>query len=327
MASRPEFFRLLFLLLPVIIVMILRYVTGRKDLADVAGRWRTERFFDLYTVKFFFSSFGLLIFYVSMVMALAGFPGRETPVSWEPAGTDIIFVIDVSESMRARDVPPSRLTAASRIVESVCENTPGGRFGVVVFKGSGVRMVPSTEDVEAVYNFLSYLSPDLLTSPGSNIRSGIETAIKAFPEAEERKKYIILMTDGEIHDGELIGAAEDAVRTDVEIYCIGMGTGEGARIPVSDGGYLTNSSGETVITKLHEEELKALAESTGGKYYLSQDSGLLPELFGIATGTVSESDSRYRIVVKERYRFFLVIALVGLFIYKAVRVVKWRKEF
>ena len=302
-------------------------MTGRKDLSDVAGRWRSERFYDLYTVKYFFSALGILVFFVASVFSLAGFPGREIPVSWEPAGTDIIFVIDVSESMRARDVTPSRLDAASRIVKSVCENTPGGRFGVVVFKGSGIKMVPSTEDVEAVNNFLNYLSPDLLTSPGSNIRSGIETAINAFPEAEERKKYIILITDGEIHEGDLTEIASETADADVEIICIGAGTTDGAQIPLSDGGYLKDSSGETVITRLHEEELAELAETTGGRYYSALDSRMLPDILDIASGTVEEDDDRYRIVVKERYRFFLVIALLGLFISKAVRVFRWKRDF
>lgn len=327
MVSRPEYFWLFSLLLPVVIIMIRRYATGRRDLTKVAGSWRPEKFYELYTVKSFFSSLGLLVFFVFAVLSLAGFPGKEYPVSYEPAGTDIIFVVDVSESMKAEDLQPSRLTAASNIIKSICENTPGGRFGLVVFKGSGIKMIPSTEDVESVYSFLKYLSTDLLTSPGSDIRSGVETAIKAFPEAEERKKYIILLTDGEIHEGEMNTVAEEAAAGDISIISVGTGTPEGAEIPLSEGGYLRDSSGEVVVTKLQEEGLKFLAESTGGAYYSASDSGVLPDLIAIASGTIDENDSRYRIVVSERYRFFLIIALLGLLVSRAVRVVKWKKDF
>ncbi|MDC7226306.1 MAG: VWA domain-containing protein [Spirochaetales bacterium] len=327
MASRPEFFWLLGLLLPVVIIMISRYYSGRKSLSRIAGLWRTDSFFDLYMVKSFFISLGLLVFFIFAILSLAGFPGKEYPVSYEPAGTDIIFTVDVSESMKAQDIPPSRLAAASRIIKTVCENTPDGRFGVVVFKGSGIKMIPSTEDVESVYSFLEYLSTDLLTSPGSNIRSGVETAISAFPEAEERNKYIILITDGELHEGDMTEIASQAVDADVQVYCIGTGTPEGARIPLAEGGFLKDSAGDTVVTRLKEEGLRQLSESTGGKYYDAADSGLLPELLKVAAGTVDENESRYRIEVKDRYRFFLVIALLGLFVSRAVKVVKWKKEF
>ncbi|HAK44463.1 MAG TPA: hypothetical protein DCO79_00865 [Spirochaeta sp.] len=327
MASRPEFFWLFLVLLPIVIIMIRRYLTGRKNLADVAGLWRPSKFYDLYTVKNFFSSLGILAFFVFAILSLAGFPGREIPVSYEPAGTDIIFVVDVSESMKAADIAPSRLTAASRVIKSVCENTPDGRFGIVVFKGGGIKMIPSTEDVESIYNFLSFLSTDLLTSPGSNIHSGVETALRSFPKAEEREKYIILLTDGELHEGDMTKIAEQAFKADVSIYCVGTGTAEGARIPLADGGYLADSAGEIIVTRLQEEGLRLLAEASGGKYYSSSDSTLLPELIGIAAGTVEADDSRYRIVVKERYRFFLVIALLGLFVSRAVKVIKWKKKF
>lgn len=327
MASRSEFFWIFILLVPMIVIMVRRYFSGRKNLIDIAGKWRQEEFYYLYTVKSFFSSLGMLIFIAFAVLSLAGFPGKEIPVSYEPAGTDVIFVVDISESMKARDVSPSRLSSASRIIRSVCENTPGGRFGLIVFKGTGIKMIPSTEDVETVYNFLKFLNTDLLTSPGSNIQSGIETALSAFPGAEERKKYIILISDGEALSGDIDAVLGKVADDGVSIYSIGTGTIDGAEIPAADGKALRNSSGDIVMTRLDEQSLRYIADSTGGKYFSSNDSLLLPALIELVAGTIDKSDSRYKIVVKDNYRFFLIISLLGLMIYRIIKVIKWKKYF
>ena len=331
MASRPEFFRLLFILVPITAVMMWNYVNGRKSLVEAAGVWRPRSFYELYTVKSFFSSLGMIIFIIFAVLSLAGFPGKEVPVSYEPAGTDIIFAVDISNSMKAQDASTSldvssRLDSAARVIRSVCDNTPDGRFGVVVFKGRGIKIIPATEDVETIYSFLNFLSTDLMTSPGSSIQAGVETALTAFPEAEERKKYIILITDGEALSGNLDSIISGALEKDVAIYSIGTGSAEGAEIPSADGP-LRDSAGDVVITKLDERSLRFIAEGTGGEYFHSTDSSVLPELISLAAGTVDENESGYKIIIKENYRMFLVIALFGLLIAKFVKVFKWKNYF
>ena len=327
MPSRPEFFRLFLILIPVITIMIWNFFAGRKSLRNIAGSWRSEEFYELYTVKRFFSFLGLIVFIVFSILSVAGFPGREIPVSYEPAGTDIVFAVDISESMRAQDVYPSRLEAAKRLINSICENTPDGRFGVIVFKGRAINMIPSTEDAGTVYSFLEFLSTDLLTSPGSSLEAGISAGLSAFTTGEERRKYLILISDGEALSGSIEQVLLDAVKQDVVIYTVGAGTAEGANIPAADGGVLLDSSGNPVLSRLNEKALRDIAVSTGGTYYSVESHTMLPELLRIAAGTVESEDSRYRIVVKEKYRVFLIVALIGLFISRAVKVVKWKKDF
>ena len=167
----------------------------------------------------------------------------------------------------------------------------------------------------------------MLTSPGSNIQSGIETALNAFPQAEERKKYIILISDGEALSGEINEALSKAVDEGVSIFSIGTGTINGSEIPAADGDVLRNSTGDIVVTRLDEQSLRYIADSTGGKYYSSNDGLLLPALVELVSGTINEADSRYKIIVKENYRFFLIISLLGLLIYKMVKVIKWKKYY
>ena len=327
MARNPEVFWLLLILVPVLILMVLQFFNGRRSLPSVAGLWRGSDFYDLYTVKWFFSSLGFIAFLVFAVLALAGYPGKGYPVSYEPKGADIVFAVDVSNSMKAEDVGRSRIDAAAGVIRSVCENTPGGRFGLVVFKGRGVRVIPSTEDVEAVYSFLDFLNTDILSSPGSNIESGIDTALESFPAGEERKKYIILITDGEALSGELDGVLSRAVDREVQIYCVGAGTPTGAVIPTAEGP-LTDPSGNAVISRLNEESLEYVARATGGKYYSVTDGSLLPRLILLAGGgDAEEAEAGFRIVSSDRYRFFLGLALLALLISRTVKVVKWKNLY
>jgi Ca-activated chloride channel family protein len=196
-----------------------------------------------------------------------------------------------------------------------------------VFKGSGVKIVPSTEDVEAVFSFLRFLSTDILTSPGTNIQKGLEKAIESFPGGAERKKYIMLFSDGEYHSGDIEAAAEKASSSDISIYTIGAGTAGGGKIPTSDGGHLRDSSGEVVVTRLNEQNLIYLAEKTGGKYYQIEEPALLTELIALSSGFQAQDSPGYRVVNSERYRFFIIIALLGLMLSRVVKVVKWKRYF
>lgn len=327
MPSRPEFLKLLYLLIPIASVMIWNYSRGKKSLKAAAGRWRDDKFFELYTVKSFFSYFGYIVFLVFSVLALAGFPGKEEPVSYEPTGSDIVFAVDISESMRAADILPTRLDAAARVINSICENTPGGRYSIVVFKGDAVNVIPVTEDVEAVYSFIEFLDTDLLTSPGSSLEAGISEAVSAFTKGEERERYIFLITDGEALSGSVEQVLLEAVEEDIVIYTVGAGTPEGAVIPAADGTVIRDSSGNPVTSRLDEQQLQYIAESTGGKYFPIGSHTMLVELIGLAAGTPDSEVSMYRIIEKEKYRIFLLIALAGLFMSQAVKVIKWKKDY
>jgi len=136
------------------------------------------------------------------------------------------------------------------------------------------------------------------------------------------------LSDGEALSGELDGVLAKASAADVSIFCAGTGTEDGDRIPSSSGGFVKDAAGEIVVTRLDENALKTIADSTGGKYYHVLDNGLLPELLKLASGSeIIEADEGYRIVTKERYRFFLVFALAGLLIAKFVKVIKWKNFY
>ncbi|MDC7124880.1 MAG: VWA domain-containing protein [Spirochaetales bacterium] len=325
--SYPSFMWFLLLLIPMIAIMFVRYYRGRRYLESFAGSWRSSSFFDLYTVKCFFISFGIIIFVVFVILSLVGFPGDGQPASYEPNGVDVVFAVDVSRSMNATDIKPSRLGASENIIRAVCDNVDGGRFGIVVFKGQGVKIIPATEDTESVYTFLDFLDTNLLSSPGSNIESGIEAALSAFPKGEERDKYIILISDGEALSGDVQSAVEKAKEAEVSILTIGTGTADGSFILDSDNNPVLESSGRKVITKLNEDKLRSLSSETDGAYYLATDNLLLPELLKKINNVSGAGGKKYRLIPEEEYRLFLLIALFGLLLSRIVKVLKWKKNF
>ena len=326
MVSSPEYFWLLLVIVPLLAVMIHGFFRGKKSLISLAGKWRPPGFYDLYTVKYFFVSFGFIVFIVFTVLSLVGFPGREYPVTYEPSGTDIVFAVDISESMKAADISPSRLEMSKRIIRSVCESSRGGRFGIVIFRGTGINIIPVTEDRESIFTFLEFLGSDLMTSPGTDIQSGLEAAVEAFPGGEERRRVIVLLSDGEALSGDMDGVLETAADRNIQIYAVGTATAEGAPVP-SDNGFLTDASGTEIISRLDEAALEKAAAAGGGRYYPVSSAELLPDLIELGSGKGINPDEGYRIERKERYVFFLIFALLGLAVSRITKVVKWKDYF
>ncbi len=329
MMKNPESAWLFLILVPVVALLVYRFFCGRRDVLMVAGRWRGREFYNLYSIKYFFSALGTVVFIAFSILALLGFPGNEYPVSFESTGTDTIFLIDISESMNAEDTAPSRLERAARVVQNICESAESGRFGVVVFKGQGIRIIPLTEDTQTISQFMEQISTSLLTSPGSDIEDGIRKAVDSFTGGEERKKVIMLFSDGEALAGSAENAIEYALSSEVTVYSAGTGTVSGGGIPAADGSFLTDPDGNRVLTRLDEANLRRLSDSTGGGYYNISETGVVSELIRISSGDeISEAEQKgFVIKTRDRYRVFLLIAFAGLMMSVIVRIVKWKNIF
>ncbi|RLD28133.1 MAG: hypothetical protein DRI73_11795, partial [Bacteroidetes bacterium] len=196
-ALRPDAFLLFFILVPVVFVLIKRYWRGIKDLAAIGGKWRSGLLMDVFQIKWFFSSLLFVLFIAFIIFALAEFTGRGKITLKSSSGVDIVFAVDISGSMLGTDIYPSRLKRSTDLISAFIENLSGERFGLVVFKGTGIKIIPITEDSSSLSGVLSYLNPDMFSSSGSNLGDGIKTALNSFTSGEDRKKMILLFTDGE----------------------------------------------------------------------------------------------------------------------------------
>jgi len=193
---------------------------------------------------------------------------------WEDikrVGVDIMVAIDVSESMLAEDVKPSRLERAKREVYDLIQMMEGDRIGLIAFAGTSFVQCPLTLDYGACKMFLDYIEPDLIPVPGTALADAIRNAIKSFNTKERKSKVLILITDGEDHEGAPLEAAREAKQEGIKIFTIGVGQDGGAPIPLRDGsgGFKKDRRGDMIITHLDEATLQKIALETEGSYVRS----------------------------------------------------------
>lgn len=234
------------------------------------------------------------------------------------AGQDVVVALDLSASMEAGDVAPSRLAAARLAVGRLIERFDGDRIGLVAFAGEAFVQSPLTLDYAAATLFLNAMEPDLVPVPGTDLGRAIEVALDGFGDPGERSRQIVVITDGEDHEGTLDAAVERAVDEGVRIHTVGMGSTAGVPIPGFDengaaNGFLRDAEGSVVTTRLDDVALQRVADRTGGAYYhAAAGSGaafdrLVEELTG---GEGEEIESREVTRYEEQYQIFLGLALV-----------------
>jgi len=215
-----------------------------------------------------------LLMLLSIIFGIVALTQPQWGFHWEEikrVGVDIIVAIDVSESMLAEDVKPNRLERAKREIFDLIEMLEGDRVGLIAFAGTSFVQCPLTLDYGACKMFLDYIDTDLIPVPGTAIADVISTAIKSFSKRERKSKALILITDGEDHEGEPIEAAKEAKKEGIKIFPIGVGQEGGAPIPLKDGsgGFKKDRQGDMVITHLDETILQKIALETGGSYVRS----------------------------------------------------------
>ncbi len=236
-------------------------------------------------------------------------------------GVDIFVAMDVSKSMLAEDVAPNRLDKAKHEVSAFIDRLEGDRIGLICFSGISFVQCPLTLDYSAAKLFLSDIDTDIIPQPGTAIGSAITTAAKSFVTNEMKHKVLILITDGEDHEGDPVEAAKEAAKEGVIVYTIGIGSPQGAPIPEYDAngnriGYKKDSDGKIITTKLDVVGLEKIAFETGGKYYISSaGESELNKIYDEISGMEKkELSARQFTQFEDRFQIFLMIALAVLII-------------
>lgn len=324
----PEALYLLLVLIPLFISAFLRYRGGSRQLIRLGGEWRKKKILDLYLVKFFFSSLMLVLFIVAITFSLMGIIWGQKPVHEEKKGIDVAFVIDISRSMLAEDIYPSRLDKAVDLVRSTMKNLKGSRFSITVFKGTSVLAVPLTEDIISIESFLNSLSPALLSSKGTNAEAGVMEAVRSFPPGIGHNGAVVLITDGGELEGNLMRSAEEAASKNIPIFAIGAGTVEGVPVLLGDGSVIRDRNGNTVIASLDKDSLLKAADRAGGEYFDLSSPTINSTLYESILEINEFSDRkgiRFRNI--EHFRFFIILAIIFILLHFLIRGVKWKKDF
>lgn len=226
-------------------------------------------------------------------------------------GRDVIIAMDVSRSMLAADVAPTRLQRAKLFVEDLVTELGGDRLGLVAFAGSSFLQAPLTLDHGAVLAAVDEIDTDLIPRGGSNIAAAIRTAEEAFGKAEGFSRALIIVSDGEELDADGVAAARQAAANGIRIFTVGIGSEEGAEIALGPGEFVRDAAGKVVLSKLDATRLREIAEVTGG-FYVPLDAATVQKLVTDGIGQMEEKEmtasaSRRPI---ERYQWPLGSALV-----------------
>lgn len=213
------------------------------------------------------SDVALLVALACLATALLGPRLGEKVVRVAASGVDLVLLLDVSRSMDARDVPPSRLARAQRAAEQLLARlAPGDRAALAAFAGRGVLLTPLTPDRAALGELLGALDSGLLEPPSSNLGEGVRAALGAFEAGSERPRVLFVLSDGEDPEQRTEIGVADALRAEVRVLSAALGTESGAAVP-SRGAALRDESGALVVSRRRVERLERLAAATGGEAY------------------------------------------------------------
>ena len=265
--ENPAFLYLL-IIIPVIIVIRLLEMRKRK--------LKLKKFGDLSLLKQLMPDvsssrkslkFWLMIAALALLIVMLARPQMGTKISQEKRkGIEVIISLDISNSMRAEDVVPSRLDKSKMLVENMVDNFTNDKVGLVVFAGDAFIQLPITSDYVSAKMFLQNTDPSLIATQGTDLAGAIELSSKSFTQQDKVGRAILIITDGEDHEGGAIEAAEKARKNGIRVFVLGVGSTKGSPVPDGNGGYMKDNSGQEVISVLNEEMCKQVAQAGGGAY-------------------------------------------------------------
>lgn len=250
------------------------------------------------------------------VLALAApqLGSREEVV--KSKGIDLVVAVDVSNSMACEDLKPSRMLATRRALEQLIDRSKGDRLGIVVFAGEAFVQLPITTDRSAAKLFLSTVGPGSVGTQGTAIGAAIDLALQSFDRESPSGKAIIVITDGENHEDDAIGAAQRAAAENIVVHTVGMGTPEGGPLPVKVNGrmqgFRKDADGTTVVSRLNEAMLRRIAKEGNGAYVraTTTSTGILELVDQLKTMDKAETGSVIYTAHEDQFQYPLGMAIV-----------------
>ena len=306
----------LYLLAALPLIAILRWVLERKQLK------RLKLFGDPTLLRHLMPDvskmrpvvkFWMLLAAMALIIVMMARPQMGTRISHEKrTGIESIIAMDISNSMLAEDVTPSRLDRTKMMVENLVDNFTDDKIGLIVFAGDAFVQLPITSDYVSAKMFLSEIEPSLLATQGTDIATAINMAANSFTQQQGVGKAIIVITDGEDHEGGALEAAKAAKKKGMRVYVLGVGSDKGAPIPLGNGDYMKDRTGNTVMTKLNEEMCRQIAEAGGGAYiHVDNNTNAQRQLDSeLAKLSKKEMQSTIYSDYDEQFQAFGIIAII-----------------
>ena len=261
--------------------------------------------------------FWLALTALALIIVMVARPQFGTKISHEKrTGIETIICMDISNSMLAEDVTPSRLDRAKMLIENLVDNFTNDKIGLIVFAGDAFVQLPITSDYVSAKMFLSTIDPSMMATQGTDIAKAVTMASHSFTQQEGVGKAIIVITDGEDHEGGALEAAKEAQEKGMRVYVLGVGSSKGAPIPMGNGDYLKDNTGQTVMTGLNEEMCRQVAQAGGGAYIHVENNSRAQEQLDAELDKLSKKEIASTIYsdFDEQFQAVGIIALLLLII-------------
>jgi Ca-activated chloride channel family protein len=313
--ANPDFLYLLLLLPAMVLLYILNFFRRKRALSRLGDPILVSKLMpevSLIRPALKFTIQLLVIAIVTIILARPQFGSKIEEVKKQ--GVEVMIALDVSNSMLAGDIQPDRLTRAKQALTRLIDNLDNDRIGLIVFAGDAYTQIPITTDYISAKMFLNAIGPDMVPKQGTAIGAAIDLGLRSFSPGEGKSKAMIIITDGENHEDDPVLKAAEAAKAGIVIYTIGIGSAEGVPVPVTVNGrkeFLKDIDGNTVISKLDEDILKKIAETSGGSYVRASNSNIgLDEIFGeIKRMKKQEMESTMFTEYNDQFQIFAAIAI------------------
>lgn len=334
--GNPEYLYVLIIIPALILLFGLAQYHKKKALAKFGDMSVIEQLMPFVSksrpvLKFIF----LTIAMVAIIFALADPQFGSKLEKVKRKGAEIIIALDVSNSMLAEDIKPNRLERAKQAISKLVDNMENDRIGLIVFAGDSYIQVPVTSDYTAAKMFLSSINTNIVSKQGTAIGSAIDLAMNSFTPESDMEKALIVITDGENHEDDAIKASELAKDKGITIHTIGMGSPQGAPIPIQKNYGQTifqkDKDGNTVISKLDQKTLQDIATAGGGVFIRATNTQTgLNKLFE-RINSMEKKDMEEKIYTEFEHRFQYLLGIALIFVLLDVFVLerknKWSKNF
>ncbi len=258
---------------------------------------------------------------VALVLALAR-PVWGQEIEPIPRGdVAVMLALDVSRSMNAQDIAPSRLERARLFAADVMRRLTGTEVSFMLFAGRAIMQAPLTTDLNTIELFIRNASSTAIQRQGTNLQAAFQLARQNLNSPYATTRFVLLLTDGEDHEGSLNPILQDLSDQQIKVIVVGIGTESGASVPLEGGSLLRDQDGVEVTSRLNVESLRVIAERTGGAYWSLTDAEADVESFAgiFRSGTLTESRTTSNVIEVERFGIFVLLAVVSLVLEAGLR--------
>ena len=307
----------LYLLVLIPILVLIRFISYRNQ------KKRLRKFGDIHLLKELMPDvsrfrpsvkFWILLGALALLIIMLARPQLGTKINHEKrVGIETIIAMDISNSMRAEDIAPSRLDRSKMMVENLVDHFSNDKIGLIVFAGDAFVQLPITSDHVSAKMFLSSIDPSLIATQGTDIAKAIDMATHSFTQEEGIGKAIVVITDGEDHEGGAVESAKAAKDNGMRVYVLGVGSVNGAPVPIpGTGDYMKDNTGNTVMSALNEDMCKQVAQAGGGAYIHVENNSAAQDQLDNELDKLSKKETTTTMYSEfdEQFQAFGVLALL-----------------